>query len=168
MFYNPLTIRWNKKYYTLVCEHRRFGGTIICTYTGKVMDTYFHIIWDREKYTAQITYSDNIKKLTSVYFESTLIDHVRSAMADIAGLSQHERFKRNILTDAIRHPTKFTVCGITVEVVRYSDDSRWWYSVLSDTFDWDSKAFQSSVTPSKEHFLAQILKGNFEYSEKGI
>jgi hypothetical protein len=53
-----------------------------------------------------------------------------------------------------------------IYVVRFIDNTRWWYEAIqdmSDRADWISKLFKPDIQPSKEHLLKQMIKGNFVF-----
>jgi hypothetical protein len=135
------------------------------TYHGKVDKVHFLIKWNRQNDEYTIMWDDLTHK-GSGYFTHTLGQSVQTIMADRAGLSQYERYQKNYPTSKTSTPTMMYVGNAQIYVVRYIDNTRWWYEAIqdmNDRADWISKLFKPDIQPSKEHLLKQMIKGNFVF-----
>lgn len=135
------------------------------TYHGKVEKVFFLVKWNRHDDTYTIQWDDLIHT-GSAWFHRTIAEAIQTIMADRAGFTMYERWRKNYPTAKSSAPTNLHIGNARVYVVRYTDNTRWWYEAIStsrDDADWVSKLFKPEVQPSKEHLLKQMIKGNFTF-----
>jgi hypothetical protein len=164
---SDFTVKWEKKRWefkvTTPSELLAINSTL--TYHGKVENVYFLVKWNRHNDTYTIQWDDK-SHTGSAWFTQTIVEAIQTIMADRAGFTMYERYQKNYPTAKSSAPTKMYVGSATVYVVRYTDNSRWWYEAISrmrDDADWVSKLFKPNVQPSKDHLLTQLITGSFTF-----
>jgi hypothetical protein len=161
------TVRWDKKNWEFkVVPSSTDRHTT--TYHGKIEKAFFLVEWNRHNDTYEISCDFKPYHTGSAWFSRTIAESIQTIMANRAGLSQYERHRKNYPTAKSSAPTSLYIGNARVYVVRYIDNSRWWYEATSasrDDADWESKFFKSDIQPSKEHLLKQMIKGDFVFYE---
>jgi hypothetical protein len=157
-------VKWNKQRWDFKVANESVTQNSTTTYHGKVDNVFFLVKWHKYDGTFSIQWHDSTYTSVS-WFDHCIAEQIQTIMADRAGLSQYERHKKNYPTSTTATPTKLHIGNAQIYVVRYIDDSRWWYEALPpyrDECDWASKLFKPNIQPSQEHLFKQMFKGKFE------
>jgi hypothetical protein len=161
------TVKWQKQRweFKVATPSELLAINSTLTYHGKVENVYFLVYWNRRDATYKIQW-DDMAHTGTAWFSGAIAEAIQTIMADRAGFTMYERYQNNYPTTTSSTPTKLFVGRATVCVVRYTDNSRWWYETtkgMSSQADWVSKFFKPDIQPSKEHLLKQLIKGNFAF-----
>ena len=160
------TVRWEKQRWLFSADSTE--SAINRRYYGKIDKVFFLVKWSQRDGAYAVTYED--QQVTGhTWFESTLVGVIQTIMADRAGFTEYERYKKKYPTVETATPTGLLVGHAQIYVVRYRDNSRWWYTANDTTSDpedrgnalWASKMFTADVLPSKEHVLKYLIRGTF-------
>lgn len=164
---SDFTVRWEKKKweFKVATPSELLAIKSTLTYHGKVENVYFLVYWNRQNDT-YIIHWDDMTHTGTAWFTRTIAEAIQTIMADRAGFTMYERYQKNYPTAKLSIPTKMFVGNATVYVVKYTDNSRWWYEAIQgmdDRADWVSKLFKPTVQPSKDHLLKQLITGSFTF-----
>lgn len=156
-------VRWNKQKWEFKTNDSTAYTNNKFTYYGKVEKVFFLVKWNRQDDTYSIAW-DDMTHTGSAWFSSTIAEAIQTIMADRAEFTMYERWRKNYPTFKGFTPTQLFVGNARINVVRFNDNSRWWYEAKSESqedAEWKSKFFKSDVEPSKDHLLKQMIKGDF-------
>jgi hypothetical protein len=160
---SDFSVKWNKQRWVFKVANEE-NATFIYTYHGKIDNVFFLVKWNKHDGSVSIHWDDSVH--TSItWFDSRIKEAIQTIMADRVGLSQYERHQKNYPTSTTPTPTKLHIGNAQIYVVRFTDNSRWWYESVPpyrDECDWSSKLFKPDIQPSQEHLFKQMFKGKFE------